>query len=133
MSSTDADRSKEQIANHLQFLGYEVKQEESYVRARHPQKPNILVKVMTGGILHTSIWGSSDDAKRNRQAFLEWINQLNQGAQVVRYYADKDVDLIVEGWYTGGYDRTNYGRYLELSDLDFQRFVKTPETNRFIK
>jgi hypothetical protein len=133
MNSTNVDQTKEQIANHLQFLGYEVTKEEKFVRAHHPKKPNVIARVYSDGILHTAIWGTSDNARINRQGFLEYLNTLNEGAQVVRYYADKDVDLFVEGWYMGGYDRANYGRFLELWDSDFERFVKVPESERYLK
>ncbi|MEM4234689.1 MAG: hypothetical protein QXU75_06045 [Candidatus Methanomethylicaceae archaeon] len=133
MNATNVEQTKEQIANHLQFLGYEVTREEKYVRARHPRKPNLIVQVYPEGILHTAIWATSGNAKINREGFLEYLNTLNENAKVVRYYADKDLDLFVEGWYTGGYERTNYSRFLELWDADFEKLAGMPETERYLK
>jgi phage gp46-like protein len=133
MGATTTDQTKDQIVSHLQFLGYDVSKEEKFIRARHSKKPNLIVRVFSDGALHTSIWGTSDYAKGNRLALLEYVNALNQGAAIARYYADKDIDLIVESWYSGDYDRTNYARFLELCDSDFEKLIKISESGRFLK
>jgi hypothetical protein len=133
MGTGDIEQTKDQIANHLQFLGYDVVKEEKIIRAKHPKKPNMAARVFSDGVLHTSYWGTNDYAKRNRQGLLEYLNGLNLGASVARYYVDKDNDLVIESWYMGGYERTNYGRFLELCDGDFEKFLKVAETESYLK
>lgn len=130
---SNSDQAQEQIASHLKTLGYEVTREDESILASHPQKLAILLKGFSEGVLHTSVWQTNDDAKRNRQGLIEYVNALNQGAVAVRYYVDEDLDLFVEGLYVGGYDRTRYGQFLDLWDTDFKGFLQAPETNRYLE
>ena len=123
----------DQFSNHLQFLGYEVSTvKEDVVKAIHSVRPNLFLRAFRGGILLTSIFGCSDNAKKNRAGYLDFINFMNQKATVTRFYADKDSDFFMEAWFSGTYDRADFGNFMSLWDEDIDRLA-TSEASKFLK
>ena len=110
----------EQIANHLQFLGYEVTAEANMTRATHPTRFNFFMRPYAGGILFTTIFGCSENAKQDRLGYLDILNSLNNGAAVARFYADKDSDLLIEAWHPEYYERVQFGAFIEAWDRDIR-------------
>jgi molecular chaperone DnaK (HSP70) len=110
----------DQIVTHLEFQGYEVERDGEIIKSRHQVKANIIMKEYSGGLLLTTFYGSSDYAKKNRNEFLAFINDLNNNARVARFYTDKDDDLIIECWYPKYYNRTDFGNLLECWNRDAQ-------------
>jgi hypothetical protein len=127
MASTNLD----QIVTHMQFLGYQVERDGDIVKARHQTKVNILLRDFRGGVLLTSIFGCQDAAKKNRLGYLDFINQMNQKAVIIRFYADKDSDFFMEAWFPGAYDRAVFGSFLELWDEDVARLSQA-EAEKFL-
>jgi hypothetical protein len=121
-----------QIATHLQFLGYEVVNEGTFTRARHANKYNFAMKPFSGGVLFTMIFQSDENAKVNRLGYLELINTLNNKATVIRFYADKDADLFMEAWYPNHYDRTEFGVFLECWDRDCHALANS-EAKKYLR
>jgi hypothetical protein len=122
----------DQMVTHLQFLGYSVERDGDIVKARHPTRVNILLRDFRGGVLLTSIFGCKDEAKRNRPAYMDFVNLMNQKASVVRFYADKDSDFFMESWYPGTYDRALFGSFLELWDEDIARLAQS-DAEKFLQ
>ncbi len=116
----------DQVARHLEFLGYEVSlEEEGRLVARHNAKPNMVARDFKGGCLLTSFFGADRAASHNRQGYLETINSLNSPATVTRFYADSDNDFATEAFYNYPYDRAAFGRFMELWDQDFARVISS--------
>ena len=65
-----ATNSLDQVSTHLQFLGYEISREGELLTARHQIYPNIVIRPFAGGILFTSPFECSDNAKRNHLGYL---------------------------------------------------------------
>lgn len=133
MTTPDLDQTREQISDHLRFLGYDVSLQDKTIFARHANKPNMMLKVFTEGTLVTAIYGGSDVAKRDRAGYLDFINSANAAAGVSRYYCDKEADFFVEAWYSGDYSQLNFGRFLELWDTDFSKLIKVPGVEKYLK
>ena len=119
----------EQMSTHLQFLGYEIVRDDKLTRARHASKYNIILRPLAGGVLFTSIFGCSDNAKRNRAGYLDMINSMNNKAGVARFYADKDSDFFIEAWLPDHYDRTEFGAFLEAWDRDCGLLAESEAAN----
>jgi len=122
----------DQISSHLQFLGYDVARDGEVVKAKHPQKLNILLKPLAGGVLFASIFRCSPLAKRDRLGYLNLINSLNNGAAVVRFYADKESNFFVEAWHPDNYDRAGFGAFMELWDRDCAQLLRSDEASRYL-
>ncbi len=98
---------------HFEVLGYEVDEGEKTFIAKHEEFYNVSVKGFNGGVLVVTFFGTTDKAKKNRVGFLEFLNELNTDAVAARFYEDDEGDVIVEGWYPGGYDRTRFGVFID--------------------
>lgn len=133
MTTPTLDQNREQISNHLRFLGYDVTLQDKTIFARHPNKPNMMLKVFMEGALVTAIYSCHDIAKRDRAGYLEFINTANANAGISRYYCDKDADFFVEAWYSGDYEKITFSRFLELWDTDFGKLVKIPGIEKYLK
>jgi len=127
-----ASMTLDQMVTHLQFLGYEVERDGDIVKAKHRTKVNILLRDFRGGVLLTSIFGCKDQAKKNRAAYQDFINLMNQKATVVRFYADKDSDFFMESWYPGTYDRAIFGSFVDLWDEDITRLAQA-DAEKFLQ
>lgn len=122
-----------QISDHLQFLGYEISPDGERVRAVHPRKFNILIRPLGGGVLFTAIFGCSSQAKIDRLGYLEVINSLNESAAVARFYADKDADLFIEAWYPDYYDRTEFGRFVDVWYRDCGLLSENTSLSKYLR
>jgi len=98
---------------HLEFLGYAVEDGETSLIAKHDKFYNVSVKSYNGGVLVVTFFGTTDKAKSDRVGFFEFLNAMNENAVAARYYEDDEADVIVEGWYPGGYDRTRFGVFID--------------------
>ncbi len=128
---THVDRSA--VKEHLEYLGYDVTEdEEGNLRVDHPRKPKFAIKFFPDGFMHTSIWDTSERARQDPEGFLRYINSLNQAAFVSRYYADEDLDMFIEAFYIGRYERRTYARFITIWDEDFQRMIGNPNTEKFL-
>lgn len=133
MAEFNKQASMNQFATHLRFVGYDVRVEDEVLIANHPSKPTVLVLVYSNGAILRSFFTHNSEASRNPLGFLELINGLNQKALVTRYYADKDSDLAYESFYASEYSQTNFARFLELWDIDFQSMMENSQLLNFLK
>lgn len=122
------DEAMARMLDHLEFLGYETERSDDRLYAKHPTRPNITLKAFRSGVLHTSVWGCSDDAKRDDYRLHTWANRLSTNAAVVRYYLDDELDLFVEAWYPAVYVKADYARFIDNWDGDFGRFRDDDQT-----
>ncbi len=110
----------EQISSHLEFLGYTVRTEGDTIWATHSARLNILIRPTTEGTLFTSFLQCTDQAKRDRGGYLDFINSMNRKSLVTCFYADADSDLAMSAFYVGDYDRASFGRFVGLWEHDTQ-------------
>jgi len=103
----------EQMCEHLQFLGYEISIDEKVARAKHQSHFNMSLRVLSGGVLISSLFGGTAEAKQNRTGLLEFVNGMNEKAGIARFYCDKDSDLFVEAWHPDNYESSEFGAFVE--------------------
>jgi hypothetical protein len=115
------DSTIKEISEHLEFLGYETSPSgDDGFHATHSVRPNFLARAFNGGCLLSAWYGTTAQAVVNREGFLEAINALNAQARI---YVDKEFDLTVEAFYPVPYERTYFGRFMDMWDRDFSRVV----------
>jgi hypothetical protein len=132
MSDFNKQAVLNQFATHLRFLGYEVNVENEVIFAEHPNKSNIILFVYSNGTMMKALFRAGNDATRNRQAYLELLNQLNTKSLVTRYYADNDSDLVYEAFFSGEYSQASFAHFLDLWDADFQNLMGIDGLERFL-
>ena len=125
----------EQISDHLQFLGYEVTSDDRATKAIHSEKWNLFIKPLKGGVLFTSFLTGNNYAKnkKNKQAYLEFINSTNQVSSVTRFYADNDFDLVMEAVWPGDYSKIGFGEFIEQWDADTRIRLLQSGANKFLE
>ena len=109
----DLPDKADEIGKHLEFLGYTVQPKDDRLIAKHPKYFNFYLKSFAGGILLTAYFTGSEYAKQHQGEFYALANELNKGSAVARYYVDQDTDLIIEAWYPGGYERVQFGVFID--------------------
>lgn len=124
----------EDYVTHLEFLAYRVTENENGFQVEHDTKPNFRFRPFSGGLLFSSAWRTSDQAKWDTGNFQEWINTMNVKAAVARFYMDDDKDLIMEAWYPALYDKPAFANFISLWERDtyVQLRAHPEETERFL-
>jgi hypothetical protein len=78
-----------EIQNHLEFLGYEVSQDDDSILAIHEERPNLQIRGANGGTLLLSYWRANGYAREHRAEFLELVNDFNTNATTATFYIDE--------------------------------------------
>lgn len=124
ISSAALPDQADAISQHLSFLGYEVSQDKDRLFAKHAKHQNLMLRKLSGGLLLTSHYSANAKGKLQYTELLKLANRLNEQSIVARYYIDSDIDLVIERYYQGGYDKTNFGLFLETVHDDQKTFQK---------
>jgi hypothetical protein len=111
------------VKDHLEFAGYAVEvtnDEKPRLKAKHPYKTNLWARRFRGGVLFSAPFLCTEEGKKKRDELLRLVNLMNETAAVTHSYADKDNDLIIEGWYPATYVKQDFGVFLDnlLGDID---------------
>ncbi len=117
--------------NHLEFAGYKIKdEEEDCLIGLHPRKTNLyLEKIGERGVLVSTVYDIKDNV--GRTSLLEFINTLNAEFLFMKAYLN-DEELIIETFFEGDYDRTNFSILLENIDSDMNVFFGHQLTEEYI-
>lgn len=111
----------DQIAAHLDFLGYETSWGEDRVLfARHPRHFNLIVKDYAFGVLFTTFFKINDKGFTRRNDVHQAVNAYNRLARVCRGYLDKDFDLVVEAYFPNYYDKGVFGSFMDTLNEDLR-------------
>ena len=106
-----------QMQNHIEFLGYEITDNNNNSFIAENNNRFFVVKDLTYGILHVSYWPLNNiDSK-----LYEIINRANEIANVSVYIVSTDNEkqtLAIEAFYCGEYSKVSYGRFLDLFHKD---------------
>lgn len=127
MPTKTLDQTLDQIAGHLQFLGYETSQDGESMIAKHAQKMNVMFKNLKGGILFMTLMSCQNSAKSDEIGYLRFINLLNTSAAVVRFYTDKDFYFHIEAWYPKSYEKTEFGIFWDAWEKESFLFMADKE------
>lgn len=113
--------------NHLEFLGYRVEEGDNEIIGRHTRKPNLMIRPISDrGVLVSTIYQFNPGI--DRLAILEYVNTLNSDLMFMKAYVDNDVDLVMETFFEGEYDRSNFAILLDNIDYDMRVFLESDLT-----
>lgn len=117
--------------NHLEFNGYRVEESETALICRHPRKLNLFLKpIDTRGVLVSTIYSFEEGL--DRMQVLEYINQLNVAFIFMKAYVNNENNLILETFFEGDYDRTNFSILLENVEYDMTILNGNPATQNYL-
>jgi len=134
----DQGNDMKQMADHLAFMGYACTIEDEGKKLQcttDKPTPNFTVRQQNLGFLIAAIFKGNEQAKEQRAAFLNLVNEFNILSIATRYYVDKDTDLALEVWLPGGYRRDDFTNAIDNFNNDWSRVVSKhePELKKFIK
>ncbi len=112
--------------NHLEFLSYtcEIKSEKKMRCTTKKSDPNFSLKIQSGGFLMVTYYGGTEQGKKERASFLNFANKCNSISIATRFYLDKDTDLAMESWFSGGYNKQAFANTIEQFNNDWSRIRK---------
>ena len=90
------------VASHLKRLGYEIEEEEHFVRASHANNPVILVRGFEAGVMLVTAFRVNPE--QTESSTLYFVNDLNLQAISARFVVDGDGDFTMEVWLPSPYD-----------------------------
>ena len=122
------------IRTHVEFFGYATQLDEDQLIATHPDRLNLQFRQVGGGVLVVSyVTLHKELVRANRAEFLEVLNTLNLNAVAVRLYVDADLDVAIEAWYPGGYERDRFGLLISGFDTFHDELLANDAAMRFFE
>lgn len=92
----------QQVAMHLQRLGYQIQIEEHFIRASHENNPIILIRGFEAGVMLVTAFRVNKELEGH--STLYFVNDLNLQSIAARFVVDKDGDFTMETWLPSPYD-----------------------------
>lgn len=139
-TSSIHDEKLKQIANHLEFLGYQIEREENdqhkeVITATHLTNNNFLFfEMLPDYVLFKA--GLRVDKKPTQEMDVA-INQINKALLISRVYYDTDGKsleiLRIEASYQGKYIKEDFARFHEIFEKDQQLMTQVEEFKAFLK
>lgn len=117
--------------NHLEFLGYKVEESEQSLVCRHTRRPNLILKPISDrGVLVSALY--TLHAGLERLEVLEYTNALNRALVFMKALIEEGEDLVLETFFEGHYDRTNFAILLDNIDYDMRTFLDSELTQQYV-
>ena len=118
--------------NHLEFNGYRVEEIGELLYCRHSRKSNLILKeIIERGVLVSLVYTFQPNL--NRFDVLEYLNHLNAHLIFMKAYMDQDSDLILETFFEGDYDRTNFSILLDNIEYDMRTLIENNQTPIYLR
>ncbi|MEO0533543.1 MAG: DNA mismatch repair protein [Cyanobacteria bacterium P01_A01_bin.123] len=117
--------------NHLEFLGYNVEEATENLVCRHTRRPNLILKPISDrGVLVSALYTLHEDL--DRLEVLEYTNALNRALVFMKALVEEEEDLVLETFFEGHYDRTNFAILLDNVDYDMRTFLDSESTQKYV-
>jgi len=118
--------------NHLEFLGYtiETPPDGRWAFVACGNGPNIFFRIYPHAVEIMFGFSTSEYARKNRLALLEFVNHLNTFLEILKSYTLNDSSAIVfTSRDVNGYEKSRFGGYMNaiLEEVDQVREVKGME------
>jgi hypothetical protein len=125
-------KQKDMYKNHLEFLGYSIENHPDDEQRMTIIRDNVrtFIKVFNSGLRSMLVYGISDNAKKNRLPFLEFINECND-KRVAKISVTND-SLIIEMWYFCPYEKISFGEFMKLFDDEAQKILNVSNEKDFL-
>ena len=118
------------VADHLGRLGYDIEEEEHFVRASHDRNPVILVRGFEAGVMLVTafrVQGGNKEAET-----LYYINDLNLQSISARFVVDTDGDFTMEVWLPSPYDPENFTNLFARWQRDLAMVLHHQQSKAFL-
>ncbi len=134
MATSTKDYNQE-ITNHLEFLGYEIseiKSETGHIyTAKHPNKSNLLVRMIDNTTILTTRWGGFDNKALKSKEFFTTINSTNKNAMSKWYYEededDNSITIVTEADFYD-YNKATFGAFVENLEQEVSTYIQKFDT-----
>ena len=128
--------TKDQVKNHLEYLGYDVeynKDEEDLLFCSKQGYPPMMIHYSEHRIQFWATYDINEIAKKNPVDFLEYVNMLNMATSIATFYINEEGNFNFASSYLGSYDRKQFASFLHLWENDVGATLdRTPGTARFL-
>jgi len=112
----------------MKLLGYQIDSNGlDYLYASHPTRSHAILKGAQGAITFYGFMESNNTAREDRLGYLEFLNALNGGATTTHFTAWEDGRLVYQALYSGPYEKSAFGVFLVLWNLDTTEQFKTKQ------
>jgi len=122
----------QQIRNHLEFLGYTIKDSDKsnnnliFMAESTTLKPNLFIKINEDSLVNIySRIGTWDKEVLDSVDFRNLIHKINRQAYFCKWYLDKNdkgAIITIESWFFG-YDKKAFGKVIESFDLEIRKYA----------
>lgn len=122
----------EPFINHIEFVNYSVeKSDDGQVYIANGSAPFIMLPVE--GYLYIEMsYNTKPAARRDRLAFLEFINNLHVNNDVVSFSVNGDSELVMRYAYLGEYDKKSFGFFIDAWQSALRLVIQTDGAQRFL-
>lgn len=124
---------QDKVSNHMEFLGFDVERQDAQLYAKHPTKPNIFIRFYNEGIILSTYYVCTDEAKQMPERLLKQINALNEKTLATRFFLDSDHDINIVAFYPDDYDKLLFARFVGYWDSDFGKMTASSEIGEMLK
>jgi hypothetical protein len=119
--------------NHLEFNGYKIEEEEeNWLLSRHSRKFDLyLKKIEERGVLVSTAYHIQENISKVN--LLEFANDLNAEFLFMKAYLSDDGVMMIETFFEGDYDRTNFSILLDNIEFDMNTFFQHDLTEAYLQ
>jgi hypothetical protein len=125
-----------EVCSHLEFLGYKITKTENGAKAEGTSLPRLVhIAERPSGLIFTAYYNTTENAKSNRNGFLEWVNFMNKKTTLITSFIDDGDGLGFAGWFPKIYDKQAFGNFFRIfgDDVNNALFGKDAKTDEFLK
>ncbi len=120
--------------NHLEFNGYHVEEDDDLLFCRHSRKANLILRSISDrGVLISTLY--SCEANIQMVNLLTYVNGLNADFLFIKAYINEEEErsLVIETFFEGNYDRTNFSILLDNFEYDMNIFYQNELTEEYLQ
>lgn len=120
--------------NHLEFNGYHVEEDDDLLFCRHSRKANLILRSISDrGVLVSTLY--SCEANIQMVNLLTYVNGLNADFLFIKAYINEEEErsLVIETFFEGNYDRTNFSILLDNFEYDMNIFYQNELTEEYLQ
>jgi hypothetical protein len=134
----DASKSLEEIRNHLEFIGYEMSEDQKeenriLFTATHVNHPNLIISyfhqfpVITIVSVYTI---KTMKSEKNKDDLTRILNDLNN-ASIITYFSTPDFETIqCASWYPDNYSKKSFSTFLDFFEAEINNKFQNDELKK---